>query len=108
MRRRLEETGREVLPITQQQVADFAGKVIKLSTPNGRVLALSARAAACLISGQRRAIEASAMLPLHVPTIELASGSVRCMLAGVHLHVEMCRLTQSACAAATTPHHLLS
>jgi len=109
VRRRLEETGLEVLPITQQQVADFAGKVIKLSTPNGRVLALSARAAACLISGQRRAIEASSrLLPLHVPTIELAGGSVRCMLAGVHLHVEMCRLTQSACAAATTPHHLLS
>ncbi|MGM9426244.1 citrulline utilization hydrolase CtlX [Hydrogenophaga sp. MI9] len=86
LRQRLEETGREVLPITQQQVADFAGNAIELSTPNGRVLALSARAAACLTDHQRRAIEQSArLLPLDVPTIELAGGSVRCMLAGVHL-----------------------
>lgn len=86
VRQRLEETGREVLPITQQQVADFAGNAIELSTPQGRVLALSARAERCLTAQQRRVIEASArLLPLAVPTIELAGGSVRCMLAGVHL-----------------------
>ncbi|MBY4871402.1 arginine deiminase-related protein, partial [Burkholderia anthina] len=35
---------------------------------------------------QRAAIERSArLLPLDVPTIELAGGSVRCMLAGIHL-----------------------
>lgn len=86
VRQRLEETGRTVLPITQQQVADFAGNAIELSTPNGRVLALSARAATSLTDHQRRTIEASArLLPLGVPTIELAGGSVRCMLAGVHL-----------------------
>lgn len=86
VRRRLEETGREVLPLSQQQVADFAGNAIELSTPNGRVLALSARATASLSAAQRRVIEASArLLPLTVPTIEQAGGSVRCMLAGVHL-----------------------
>lgn len=86
VRRRLEETGREVLPLTLQQVADFAGNAIELSTPHGRVLALSARAAASLSAAQRRVIEASARpLPLAVPTIEQAGGSVRCMLAGVHL-----------------------
>lgn len=86
VRQRLEETGREVLPISQQQVADFAGNAIELSTPQGRVLALSARAAASLTDQQRGVIERSArLLPLHVPTIELAGGSVRCMLAGVHL-----------------------
>lgn len=86
VRQRLEETGREVLPITQQQVADFAGNAIELSTSQGRVLALSARAATSLSDEQRRCIERSArLLPLDVPTIELAGGSVRCMLAGVHL-----------------------
>ncbi len=86
VRQRLEETGREVLPISQQQVADFAGNAIELSTPQGRVLALSARAAASLTDQQRGVIERSArLLPLHVPTIELAGGSVRCMLAGIHL-----------------------
>jgi hypothetical protein len=86
VRQRLEETGREVLPISLQQVADFAGNAIELSSPHGRVLALSARAAASLTSDQRRVIERSArLLPLDVPTIELAGGSVRCMLAGIHL-----------------------
>lgn len=86
VRQRLEETGREVLPITQQQVADFAGNAIELSSPQGRVLALSARAAASLTADQRLVIERSAkLLPLDVPTIELAGGSVRCMLAGIHL-----------------------
>ncbi len=86
VRQRLEETGREVLPISQQQVADFAGNAIELSSPQGRVLALSARAAASLTADQRHVIERSAqLLPLDVPTIELAGGSVRCMLAGIHL-----------------------
>ncbi len=86
VRQRLEETGREVLPISQQQVADFAGNAIELSSPQGRVLALSTRAAASLTADQRNVIERSArLLPLEVPTIELAGGSVRCMLAGVHL-----------------------
>ncbi len=86
VRQRLEETGREVLPISQQQVADFAGNAIELSSPQGRVLALSTRAAASLTADQRNVIERSArLLPLNVPTIELAGGSVRCMLAGVHL-----------------------
>ena len=86
VRQRLEETGREVLPITQQQVADFAGNAIELSSPQGRMLALSTRAAASLTTGQRSIIERSAtLLPLEVPTIELAGGSVRCMLAGIHL-----------------------
>lgn len=86
VRQRLEETGREVLPLTQQQVADFAGNAIELSTPQGRVLALSARAERGLTAHQRQVIEQSArLLPLAVPTIELAGGSVRCMLAGVHL-----------------------
>ncbi|WP_408193319.1 arginine deiminase-related protein [Paraburkholderia sediminicola] len=35
---------------------------------------------------KNRIIERSAqLLPLRVPTIELAGGSVRCMLAGIHL-----------------------
>ena len=50
------------------------------------MLALSARAAACLTPAQRRALEQhTTLLPLAVPTIELAGGSVRCMLAGIHL-----------------------
>jgi hypothetical protein len=86
VRQRLEETGREVLALSLQQVADFAGNAMELSTPKGRVLALSSRAAHSLTATQRSTIERSArLLPLDVPTIELAGGSVRCMLAGIHL-----------------------
>jgi hypothetical protein len=50
------------------------------------VLALSDRAAAALTRAQVATIEKSAkLLPLHVPTIERAGGSVRCMIAGIHL-----------------------
>jgi hypothetical protein len=49
-------------------------------------LALSQRALASLNTAQIDAIERSARLVgLAVPTIELAGGSVRCMLAGIHL-----------------------
>jgi hypothetical protein len=46
----------------------------------------AACAAASLAPDQRQAIERSArIVPLAVPTIELAGGSVRRMLAGIHL-----------------------
>ena len=84
--RRFEESGRDVIPLTHEQIADFAGNAIELQAENGRVLALSERAANALQEEQIERIEQSAsLLPLRVPTIELAGGSVRCMLAGIHL-----------------------
>ena len=83
---RLQESGREVIPISAAQVSDFAGNAIELSGSAGRILALSQRAFNTLDHGQKTRIERSAqLLPLAVPTIELAGGSVRCMLAGIHL-----------------------
>jgi hypothetical protein len=85
VRQRLEESGREVIPLTAAQIDQFAGNALEL-TGRGRLLAMSARAVASLAPDQRRAIERSArIVALRVPTIELAGGSVRCMLAGVHL-----------------------
>ena len=47
---------------------------------------MSARAEASLTAAQREVIERSArILAVDVPTIELAGGSVRCMIAGIHL-----------------------
>jgi hypothetical protein len=86
LRARLEESGREVIALDAAQIGEFAGNALELAGANGRVLALSARAAASLRPAQRAVIERSAaLLPLAVPTIELAGGSVRCMLAGIHL-----------------------
>jgi hypothetical protein len=84
--RRLTETGRTVIALENAQIASFAGNALELSGRDGRVLALSRRAFECLTHQQRELIERSAqLLPLEVPTIEMAGGSVRCMLAGLHL-----------------------
>nr|WP_315228027.1 arginine deiminase-related protein [uncultured Albidiferax sp.] len=83
---RLAQSGREVVALSQAQIADFAGNAIELTGANGRLLALSARAEACLTPAQKQVIARHAQtVSLAVPTIEMAGGSVRCMLAGIHL-----------------------
>lgn len=83
---RLEESGREVIALDNRQIGEFAGNALELSGSRGRLLALSARGAASLTPAQRQTIDRSVpIVPLSVPTIELAGGSVRCMLAGIHL-----------------------
>jgi hypothetical protein len=83
---RLTSPGRSVIGLTHGQLSDFAGNAIELQGRVGRVLALSTRAHDSLTVEQRHVISRSCtLLPLSVPTIELAGGSVRCMIAGVHL-----------------------
>ena len=83
---RLSETGREIITLSNEQIGEFAGNALELTGRNGRILALSERAMNSLTSRQKAVIEESAKLvPLTVPTIEMAGGSVRCMLAGIHL-----------------------
>lgn len=83
---RLELSGRRVLGLSADQIAGFAGNAIELQGEHGRILALSTTALAALDATQKAAIERSATLvALHIPTIEMAGGSVRCTLAGVHL-----------------------
>ncbi|WP_264213602.1 citrulline utilization hydrolase CtlX [Leisingera thetidis] len=82
---RLEETGRRVIDLTPEQIAGFAGNALEL-TGRKRLLALSVKALQALRPDQIAVIEQSAEpLPLTIPTIETAGGSVRCMLAGIHL-----------------------
>lgn len=83
---RLAAPGRQIIQLSASQIREFAGNAIELHGRNGRVLAISSRALTSLDATQRSVIEASAtILPLAVPTIELAGGSVRCMIAGIHL-----------------------
>ncbi|GAB5431768.1 MAG: arginine deiminase-related protein [Epibacterium sp.] len=85
VRQRLEESGRSVIDLSAAQIQNFLGNTFEL-TGHRRVLALSARAAQALTPDQRAVIERSAeLLPLSIPTLETAGGSVRCMLAGIHL-----------------------
>jgi hypothetical protein len=86
IRTRLEQTGRTIIALSTSQIEHFAGNTIELTGTSGRILALSETAFASLMPAQRAAIEESATLvPLSVPTVELAGGSVRCMIAGIHL-----------------------
>ncbi|MDX8499100.1 arginine deiminase-related protein [Mesorhizobium sp. VK4C] len=83
---RFERTGRRVIPLSNAQIEKFAGNAIELQGGNGRILALSTTALLALTTEQIDIIGKSArLLPLAVPTVELAGGSVRCTIAGVHL-----------------------
>lgn len=83
---RLQGMGRSVIELNNQQIDEFAGNAIELFTGTQQILAISARAVASLLPQQKKIIEKSAeIVPLSVPTIELAGGSIRCMLAGIHL-----------------------
>jgi hypothetical protein len=84
--RRLEQSGRDVIALDRGQIARFAGNAIELQGREGRILALSRTAHAALSREQIARIEASAKIAaLDIPTIEMAGGSVRCTLAGIHL-----------------------
>lgn len=91
LRERLSVRGRKVVEITEEQVREFAGNAVELCgrTPDGRrdyIMAMSARAHRSLRPDQIASIEESCrILSVDIPTIELAGGSVRCMIAGVHL-----------------------
>ncbi len=83
---RFENSGRKVIRLSNQQIASFAGNAIELQGKEKRILALSSCAYAALDQVQIQAIEESlTLVPLDIPTIELAGGSVRCLLAGIHL-----------------------
>lgn len=83
---RLRESGRDLVEIDQAQVAEFAGNGLELTGSRGRIFALSSRALAALRPDQIAVIERSArLLAIGIPTIERSGGSVRCMLAGIHL-----------------------
>jgi hypothetical protein len=84
--KRLREPDREIINLTPAQIHAFAGNAIELTSNQSRVLALSKCAFDALIPEQISKLEQSVkLLPLSIPTLESAGGSVRCMLAGIHL-----------------------
>lgn len=91
VRERLTVNGRRLVEITEAQVREFAGNAVELCgrTADGKrryIMAMSARAKRSLTEEQIAAIEESCeIVAVDIPTIELAGGSVRCMIAGVHL-----------------------
>ncbi len=84
---KLQSTGHELLEISLEQMHRFAGNLLELRSPAGPIVAVSATAFAALSRTQRRILEKYAgIICVGIPTIEHAGGgSVRCMLAEIHL-----------------------
>jgi hypothetical protein len=83
---RLQATGKKVIALTEEQIANFAGNALELQGGKGKIVVLSERAAASLTPAQRATIESEArFFPLSLPTIEVAGGSARCMMAEIFL-----------------------
>lgn len=83
---RLQHSGRQVIDLDYDQVENFAGNGLELTGKDGKIFVISQRGYDSLRPGQISVIEQSAkIVPISVPTVELAGGSVRCMLAGIHL-----------------------
>jgi len=87
LRARLEASGKEIVELAPEQVANFAGNAIELHDSTGAtLLVLSTRAFRALDQEQRTVLTRYARLvPLELPTIELGGGSARCMIATIHL-----------------------
>ena len=83
----LKATGKEIVELKPDQVANFAGNAIELDNGQGeKLLAVSARAIPVFDERQLTVMARYARLvPLQLPTIELGGGSARCMIAEIHL-----------------------
>jgi hypothetical protein len=83
----IEASGRTLIEVDYQQLREFACNAIELSAPGGPVIALSSTARRSYRPEQLRALERfGALVEADIPTIEaVGGGSVRCMIADVHL-----------------------
>jgi hypothetical protein len=87
VRARLERSGKDIVELSPDQIANFAGNAIELQDTHGeKLLVLSERAMRALTEQQRARLACYApLVPLNLPTIELGGGSARCMIATIHL-----------------------
>src|SRR5204862_2043175 len=87
VRARLEKAGKEIVELSADQIANFAGNAIELHNKDEeKLLVLSSRADQALTEDQRKILRRYARpIPLELATIELGGGSARCMMATIHL-----------------------
>ncbi|NMP31452.1 amidinotransferase [Thalassotalea sp. M1531] len=85
----IKKSGKKHVSLTELQISQFAGNMLELSGNSGRFIAVSETAYNALNHTQMKIItEKVPLIPFAIPTIELAGGSIRCMLAGIHLPVK--------------------
>ena len=84
----LSQTGHRIVALGLAQIDAFAGNMLEVKNPaNERFLLMSNASLKSLLPGQLSEMGKNAtLLPLEIPTIEACGGgSVRCMVAGIHL-----------------------
>jgi hypothetical protein len=85
----LRATDHVLIDLTMEQMTQFAGNMLELKTASGElIVAMSSRARDALTAVQRDMLQthAGSIVAAPIPTIEtLGGGSVRCMLAEIHL-----------------------
>ncbi len=84
---KLRAADHDIVDISLRQMQEFAGNLLELAPPGRRIIAVSATAWRSLDAAQRRTLESHAeVIAVPIPTIEhVGGGSVRCMLAELHL-----------------------
>ena len=88
----LEDTGKQVVDISYDQMENFAGNMLQVASANGeRYLVMSQAAFDSLSTEQVNTLsELTNILPIPITTIEtLGGGSVRCMMAELFLPVKL-------------------
>lgn len=88
VRQLLESTGHSIIPITRNQMYNYAGNMLEVKNQAGEnIVVLSQSAHDSLTAEQQKKLAGFAkMLTVSIPTIEQAGGgSVRCMMAEVFL-----------------------
>jgi hypothetical protein len=93
----LEDSGHQVLTLTFGQMDSFAGNMLELRSSSGqRIIAMSEQARESLTESQLETISAYAqIISAPIENIESsAGGSVRCMLAEIHLPISISSATQ--------------
>lgn len=84
--RRFEQAGKCVIKLTSHQIKLFCGNAIELQGRTRKILALSLTAYQALKPEQLELLnQCVKLVPIDVSSIEQSGGSVRCMLAGIHL-----------------------
>eukprot|EP01129_Flabellula_baltica_P000190 TRINITY_DN1023_c0_g1_i1.p1 TRINITY_DN1023_c0_g1~~TRINITY_DN1023_c0_g1_i1.p1 ORF type:complete len:338 (-),score=72.00 TRINITY_DN1023_c0_g1_i1:670-1683(-) len=83
--KRLEDTGREIVLITIEQMTNFCANILELQG-NNRIIAMSRSAYNSFTPEQKETLSKySKMVPTNIPTIEtVGGGSVRCMIAELY------------------------
>jgi len=88
IKQELQRSGHEVIPITLDQVAHFAGNMLQVQSKTGKSYTLMSRSAWNILSSEQQQTLSvhSEPLVVDIPTIEkTGGGSARCMVAEIFL-----------------------